>query len=238
MGIFSVVEWATSSAWRGRKNRQHANDVERLRARGVTAPAVVVQAIVEGSRSNVDGHFTKIRYTVDVHPAGSAPFRTSFEHWSERRGYTAVAGEIQEMAGTHVWVTYDPADPSEMIYECTEAERAANQAEADLDARRLAFNAIAQPLEELRERGTPATAVVVGFEDLHLPYPRRQSGAIRLHVDVATPNGGSYGAVIPALIATAAYGRYATGRRVFVRVDAHRPDRVVLDSVRNRDLPL
>lgn len=237
MSILGVADWAASSLWRGRKRRQFEQEAAALRARGVTAPAVVVSAKHRGERSSDDGHEIRIRYTVDVHPPQAHPFRAEFDHWSQRRGYTAIMGEIQGEAGTHVWVTFDPADPSQMLYECTEAERAARAAEEQLEVGRGQFNAIAEPLEPLRTAGAPAEALIVLAEDLGLPYPRRQSTAMRLHVDVTPPGAATYRAAIPALITVTSLGKYSAGRRVYVRVDPRDPQRVVLDSERNRSLP-
>ena len=237
MSILGVADWAASSLWRGRKRRQFEQEDAALRARGITAPAVVVAAKHRGERSSDDGHEIRIRYTVDVHPPQAQPFRAEFDHWSQRRGYTAIMGEIQGEAGTHVWVTFDPADPSQMLYECTEAERVARAAEEQLEVGRGQFNAIAEPLEPLRTAGAPAEALIVLAEDLGLPYPRRQSTAMRLHVDVTPPGAATYRAAIPALITVTSLGKYSAGRRVYVRVDPRDPQRVVLDSERNRSLP-
>ena len=237
MSILGVADWAASSLWRGRKRRQFEQEAAALRARGVTAPAVVVSAKHRGERSSDDGQEIRIRYTVDVHPPQAQPFRAEFDHWSQRRGYTAIMGEIQGEAGTHVWVTFDPADPSQMLYECTEAERVARAAEEQLEVGRGQFNAIAEPLEPLRTAGAPAEALIVLAEDLGLPYPRRQSTAMRLHVDVTPPGAATYRAAIPALITVTSLGKYSAGRRVYVRVDPRDPQRVVLDSERNRSLP-
>ena len=102
---------------------------------------------------------------MDVHPPQAQPFRAEFDHWSQRRGYTAIMGEIQGEAGTHVWVTFDPADPSQMLYECTEAERVARATEEQLEAGRAQFNAIAEPLEPRCSTGAPAEALIVLAED-------------------------------------------------------------------------
>jgi hypothetical protein len=235
--MFGLVDWFVSFLFRRRRDRREAAARDALRARGITAPALVVGATMHQERRSEAGHQIRIKYTVDVHPPNAVPFRASFHHWADRRGYTTMLGELQGEAGKHIWVTYDPADPTQMIFEYEEAERAAKEAEALLDARRLEFNALAEPLDALRTTGTPAEAVVVQFEDLQLPYPRRQSTAVRLHVDVTSPGGDTYRAVIPGLFATSAFAKYGEGRRVFVRVDPLDPQRVVLDSERNANLP-
>lgn len=93
-------------------------------------------------------------------------------------------------------------------------------------------------MEPLRTTGAPAEALIVLAEDLGLPYPRRKSTAMRLHVDVTPPGAATFRAAIPALITLTAMPKYATGRRVYVRFDPRDPERVVLDKERNATLPL
>lgn len=234
--ILTITDFLASTLWRNRKNRKQAEYVAALRARGVLAPALVVSARTTERRSNVDGTFIRIDYTVDVHPNGRPPFRAEFEHWSDRRGFTAIMGELVGEAGKHIWVTFDPSNPADMIFEYEEAERVALAREADLDARRTVFNAAGQPLQSLRTEGVPATATIVQVDDLDLPYPRRQSTAVILHVDVVEPGLPPYRTTIPALIGVAALTKYAAGRHVHVRVDPRDRRRAVLDSERNRSL--
>lgn len=236
--LLEIVDHVASSLWRGRANRRQEREHAALRAGGVLAPAVVVRATTHGGRSSVDGEYLKIRYTADVYPHGAAPFRAEFVHWSPRRNHTAIMGELQGEAGRQIWVTYDPANPADMIFEYDEHERVARAREADLDARRSAFNAAAEPLEPLRQQGVAAVAVIVHVEDLQLPYPRRDCTAVHLHVDVTPNGGGTYRAVIPSLISTGSLGKYSAGRQVHVRLDPRDPSRVVLDSERNRALPV
>ncbi len=236
--LLDIVDHVASSLWRGRANRKDARERDALRARGVLAPAVVVEATTRGGRSNVDGEFIKITYTVDVLPAGVEPFRARFVHWSERRGYTAVMGHLQGEVGRQIWVTYDPAAPEDMIFEYDEPERLRRLHEAELDARRAAFNAVAEPLEALKSTGVPAVAMIVHALDAQLPYPARACTVIELHLDVTPPDGPVYRAVVPALIGVGALAKYSAGRQVFVRFDPHAPLRVVLDTERNRDLPV
>lgn len=235
--IVGFFNWLASSLWGGRARRRKAREDASLRARGVIAPATVVSASTYQARSSDHGRQIKINYTVDVRPEHGAPFRTEFAHWSARRGYTAVAGKLVGEAGKQIWVTYDPENPTDMLYEYSEEDRQRGAIEWSIDERRLAFNALAEPLEPLRTSGAPADAVIVQVDDLQLPYPRRESFAARLHVDVTLQGQPTYRATIPALLSTSAASKYSAERAVFVRIDLDDPARVILDSTRNRDLP-
>jgi hypothetical protein len=134
--LLEIIDLIGSSLRRGRANRKQACTDADLRARGVLAPAVVVSASTRGGRSSVDGTFIKIRYTVDVYPQGMAPFRTEFAHMSERRSFTTVMGKIVGEAGRQIWVTFDPTNPADMVFEYDEQERIARLQAAHLEAPR------------------------------------------------------------------------------------------------------
>jgi hypothetical protein len=236
--VLGIINFFANTLWRNRANRKEERAKADLRARGVLAPARVVSAVKKSGRSNVDGTFIKIRYVLDVHPTNGAPFRAEFDHMSSRRGYTAIRGQIEGEAGKHVWVTYDPARPSDIIYEYDEQERVALMHEQQLNERRAAFVAAAEPLEPLRKSGAPGHGTIVQVDDLQLPFDQRGSSGMVLHVDV-TPESGvaPYRATIPALIADIARAKFSQGRPVYVRYDPQAPQRVVLDAERNRTLP-
>lgn len=236
--LLDIIDFVGSSLWRGRANRKQARRDGDLRARGVLAPAVVVSATTHTGRKSVDGEYIKITYVADVYPQGGQPFRSEFVHWSERRNYTAIMGEIVGEAGKQIWVTFDPSKPTDMMFECDEQQRVARWHAAELQARRDAFEAAAKPLEKLRDRGAEADAVIVHVEDLQIPYPGTNGMALQFHLDV-TPNGGApYRTVVPAIVATASLSKYSVGRQVYVRFDPQDPRRVVFDGQRNRALPV
>lgn len=236
--LLDIVDYVASSLWRGRANRKQARKDADLRARGVLAPAVVVSARTHTSRKSVDGEYIKIKYVADVYPQGGQPFRAEFVHWSERHHYTAIMGEMVGEAGKQIWVTFDPSEPTDMMFEYDEEQRIRRWQEADLQARRSAFEAAAKPLEKLRDRGAEAHALIVHVEDLQIAYPGTNGMALQFHVDV-TPNGGApYRTVVPAIVATASLPKYSVGRQVYVRFDPQDPRRVVFDSQRNRALPV
>lgn len=237
MFVFTFFDWLIGSLFRGRKNKRVASEVAALRARGVIAQAIVVGASTHQSRQNEGGKQIKIDYTVDVYPQYGTPFRAAFSSWQHRTGYTAVMGELQGEAGQQIWVTFDPADPAQMIFEYSEQARVSGRAEGVIDERRAHFNAVAEPLDQLLTTGTPAQAVIQIVEDLVLPYPKRASTAMRLHVDVSPAGGSTYRAVIPCLVALTSLAKYSAGRQVFVRFDSSNPLRVRLDSERNLALP-
>jgi len=124
-GCFFVglVIWLISLLIGGRKDAKHQVDSEALRMRGVTAPAIIVSARKGMERNLYEKQELRIDYVVDVQPEGKPVFRQSFQHWSERRGFTVVFGQLAGEAGRKIWVTYDPGDPSQMIFEYYDEER-------------------------------------------------------------------------------------------------------------------
>jgi len=230
--LVGVVIWLATS-WLGlRKSAQKIMNNEDLRKRGMTAPAVIVSArkgLAQNTRMRID-------FIVDVQPEGKPSFRQSFQHWTERRGYSAVMNELTGEAGRKIWVTYDPNNPNEMIFEYYEEDHQKMLEKQELDARRLEFNKLTEGNEELKKRGQPAEAVITRVEDLELPYPAKKSRAMRIEFDVMPTTGAKFQSEGNFLIGDVAIEKYSVGKKVYVRFDPLNPKIAVLDSERNKSL--
>ncbi|MCB0103301.1 MAG: hypothetical protein H6635_07105 [Anaerolineales bacterium] len=216
------------------EKRDAYNEV--LRGRGITAPAVVVSARHTVSRSPNGRKEMRIDYEVDVQPEGRVPFRQSFQHWTAQRNYATVLGQLVGEAGRKIWVTYDPNDPSQMIFEHYDEEHSKIIEQRDLDIRRREFNKQNEGSNELKKNGLQAEAVITRVDDLDLPYPLKQSRGMRLYFDVIPQNGEPFRSEGDALIAEIALEKYSAGTKVFVRYDPQNPERAVLDTERNKSL--
>jgi hypothetical protein len=232
----SFVGWIISGVMDNKQIEKRNAENEALRKRGVTAPAVVAFARTHMSRSPYGRKEIRIDYEVDVQPEGRTPFRQAFKHWSERRGYTAVAGQLVGEAGRKIWVTYDPNDPSQMIFEYYDEERGKIIEQQELDDRRREFNKRAEGNDDLKRRGEAAEAVITGMDDLNLPYPLKKSRAMHFRLDVTPQSGPGFRAEADALISDAAIEKYSVGKRIYVRFDPLDPKKAVLDSERNKSI--
>jgi hypothetical protein len=178
----------------------------------------------------------RIDYEVDVLPEGRAPFKQSFQHWTERRGYTAIMGQLVGEAGKKIWVTYDPNNPSQMIFEHYDQEHGQIVSEQELNARRAEFNRLTEGNEALKKTGEQAEAIITGVDDLNLPYPLKKGRAMHLYLDVIPRSGAAFRAEADVLIADTALEKYTVGRMFYVRFDPRQPGRAVLDSEMNKSM--
>lgn len=228
--------WIVSGMLDNKRQEKKRAEIEAFRQRGVMAPAIVISAR-DGMERNVHGRKERqIKYEVDVLPEGRASFRQAFDHWTEKRGFTAVMGQLVGEAGRRIWVTYDPNDPGRMLFEHYDEEHGKIVGEQELDARRMEFNKLTEGNDDLKRRGEQAEAVIVKVDDLNLPYPRKKSRAVHIHFDVMQRNGPAFRAEGDVLIADSALEKYSAGKTVYVRFDPQNPKWAILDSERNRSL--
>lgn len=232
----SFIGWILSGNMDNKRQEKKEAQNNALRKRGVTAPATVVSARTIMSRSPAGRKEIRIDYEVDVQPEGRTPFRQSFQHWEERRGYTAIAGQLVGEQGRRIWVSYDPNDPSQMIFEHDDKEHEAILKERELESRRLDFNKLAELNNEIRKSGEEAEAIITRVEDLNLEYPLKGSRAMHLWFDVMPRSGPTFQSETDALIANTALGKYSAGKKVHVKFDPRNPGRAALDGEKNKSI--
>lgn len=234
--VLSFIGWVVSGMLDNKRQEKKSADLAALREHGILAPAMVISAR-DGMDRNVLGRKERqIKYEVDVMPEGRAAFRQSFVHWTEKRGYTAIAGQLVGEAGRKIWVTYDPNEPSRIVFEHYDEEHAKLVEQQDLENRRREFNKRTEGNEELKKTGEQATAIIIGVDDLNLPYPLKNSRAVRLYFDVMPRSGSVFRAEANVLIGDVALEKYSVGKTVYVRFDHLNPQRAVLDSERNKSI--
>jgi hypothetical protein len=230
------ISWLISNVVDNRMQEKREAQNNALRKRGVTALAVVVSARKGMARSPFGRKEIRIDYEVDVQPERGTPFRQSFQYWTERRGYTAIAGQLVGEQGRKIWVTYDPNDSSQMIFEHDDKEHEKIVKEKEVDARRAEFNKLTEGNEELKKNGEQAEAVITRVDDLNLPYPLKGSRAMHLWFDVTSKTGLVFQAEANVLIVEASLQKYSVGRKVYVRFDPRQQQRAVLDTERNKSI--
>jgi hypothetical protein len=234
--LISFIGWLISGNMDNKRMEKRSAEKEALRQRGIMAPAIVLSARSTMERSVFGRKERRIDYEVDVLPDGRAPFKQSFQHWTERRGYTAVMGQLVGEAGKKIWVTYDPNDPSQMIFEHDDQEHEQIASEQELNERRAKFNKLTEGNEALKINGKQAEAIITGVDDLNLPYPLKKGRAMHLYFDVMPRDGSVFRAEGDVLIGDVALEKYSVGKTVYVRFDPNQPERAVLDSERNKSI--
>lgn len=234
--LLSFIGWLISGSMDNKRMEKRSAENAALRKRGVTAPAIVLSARSTMERSLFGRKERRIDYEVNVQPAGQAPFKHSFQHWTERRGYTAVKGQLVGEAGKKIWITYDPNNPSQMIFEHDDQEHERIISEQELNERRAEFNKLTEGNDALKVRGEQAVAFITHVDDLNLPYPLKKSRAVHICFEVTPSVGTVFRAEGDVLIGESAFDKYSVGKKVFVRFDPQNTQWAVLDSERNRNL--
>jgi hypothetical protein len=109
-----------------------------------------------------------------------------------------------------------------------------NHEEGVLNYRRGVFNKLTEGNEELKKTGEQAEAIITGVDDLNLPYPWKQGRAMHMYFDVMPRTGPIFRGEANVLIADIAVEKYSVGKTVYVRFDPRQPEKVTLDSERNK----
>ena len=202
---------------------------------GIMAPGVIVAAKVlrswgGGKHSSSSSHV--MDYEIEVAPENGLPFRIKTNEEFLGGSYTILMGEMISEHGRQVWVVYDPKD-STRAYLSHYNEK---HEEGVLNYRRGIFNKLTERNEELKKRGVQAEAVIIGVDDLNLPYPLKKGRAMHMYFDVMPRAGTVFRAEGNVLIGDAALEKYSVGKTVYVRFDPNQPEWAVLDSERNRSI--
>ncbi len=133
--VVLFIGWIISGVMSNRRQESKDAQNKELRKRGVTASAVVISARKGMGRSPSGEKEILVHYEVDVQPENGPQFRQSFKHWRADRGYTAVAGQLVSEQGRKIWVTYDPNNPAQMIFEHYDEKHENIVKQQELDAR-------------------------------------------------------------------------------------------------------
>jgi hypothetical protein len=227
----AITWWVISSIIDGRIRDQRAARKIALRKRGVTTPAVIVSARRNmftlrppGTASNE----RKLIFEVDVQHAGHSPFRATFQDWIQEHNYTYANMQRMDFIGRKIWVTYDPNNPSDMVFEYFDEERESVLERNAWNERRAAFERLDKENRALFKTGVEAPAVIIEAEDLDLAHQFENTKVMRLKLEITSELGSPYQAETQAMIATASLGKYSVGKKVIIKYDPRDSTRVTL----------
>ncbi len=226
--VLLFVGWIISGVMDNRLNDKREAQNNALRKRGVTSPAVVVSARKNMSRSPFGRKEIRIDYEVDVQPQGQPSFRQSFQNWTTKTSFTAINNQLVDEVGRRIWVTYDPNDKKQMIFEYYDSEREKILAQKEWNSRRASFEKQEKQNQALRNDGEEAVATILEAEDLGLAYQWENAVSMRLKFEVTPKSGSSFHAETQGLIGTASLEKYSVGKKVYVKFDPREPARVAM----------
>lgn len=227
----AVTWWVISSIIDGRIRDQRAARKADLRKRGVTGPAVIVSARRNmftlrppGTASNE----RKLIFEVDVQPEERKSFRITFQDWIHEFNFTYVNMQRMDVVGRKIWVTYDPNNPSDMVFEYFDEDREKVLAANAWNERRASFQKLNKENQKLFKTGVEAPAIILEAEDLDLAHQFDKAKVMRLKLEVAPKLGSPYQAETQAMIAEASLEKYSPGKKVIVKYDPRDSTRVTL----------
>jgi hypothetical protein len=219
--VVIVVVMVVLLIWFGKRNakkfsQERQAQISTLRKNGITAPAMIVSAqngVVLGSNND---QRLQVTFEVEVQPEGHPAFITTFKDWleiSQYQGFVAGAARTQDV-GRKIWVTYDPNDVNQMMFEYYDEDR-------KYKLGRPIFEQIDRRNKGLRETGIEAPATILEAEDLKLTNilerDHLQQTIMRLKLEIKPEGEVSYQAETQALIANASLPKYMVGKKVYVK---------------------
>jgi hypothetical protein len=221
--VILVSIWLTRSNMRTSDAFDQARQarLNELRKRGITAPAVVVTSRVGGK----DGHTMQVKFEIDVQPEGLPAFSAAFQDWLNAGGNFTPNRDRPEDVGKKIWVTYDPANPSEMMFEYYDYAR-------KYILGRPKFNEVEKRDAQLRKTGEEAVAVILETEDLELTddveKEQLQKTTMRLKLEVTPKSGESYQAEAQGMFVNSGLHKYVVGKKVIVKFNPLDKNQVAL----------
>jgi hypothetical protein len=229
VGVILLAVWILRSNAQDAKkyNQQREEKAAVLHKNGITSPATIRSArngIVKGSKNN---QRMLVTFDVEVQPEGRAAFQTTFQDWIGISQHTTfVAGsERTKDAGRTIWVTYDPNDVSQIMFEYYNENR-------KYMLGRPIFERMEKTNKTIRETGEKASAIILEAEDMELANvvekDHLQQTIMRLKLDVTPQNGESYKAETQALFANSSLGKYTAGKKVYVKFNPQDKTQVAL----------
>jgi hypothetical protein len=222
-GLLAIWIIRKNTADRKIRYQKRFEQLSALRKKGVTAPAAVLSA-KNGVRSGSDSgsQETLITFQLEVQPEGRTAFQSTFRDWVPGRGYRHRTDDV----GRKIWVTYDPKDTSQMMFEHYDEDRKHALGRGDFDKMQKKYDVI-------RQTGEEAIAVILETEDLELTNiierDHLQQTIMRLKLEVTLKDGQTFHAQSQALIANASLHKYGTGKKVYVKIDPQDKTQAALD---------
>lgn len=192
-----------------------------LRKRGITAPATVITSRVGGK----NGHIMQVKFEVEVQPEGQPAFRTTFEDWLNAGGNFQANRDRPEDVGKKIWITYNPSNPTEMMFEYYDYAR-------KYILGRPIFEKIEKRNAQLRKTGEEAVAVILGTEDLELTddveKEHLQKTIMRLKIEVTPKTSEPYQAEVQGMFFNSGLHKYQVGKKVIVKFNSQDKMQVAL----------
>lgn len=217
-----------------RDNKKYKQETQeranQLRAKGITAPAVIISAkngIVQGAKNN---QRMLVTFEVEVQPEGRPAFQTTFKDLVPVGSSYSTWGDRPQDVGRKIWVTYDPNDITQIMFEYYDEKR-------KYMLGRPAFDQMEKRNKSIRETGEEAVGTILETEDLEITNvierDHLQQTIMRVKLEIVPQNGQPYKAETQALFVNASLPKYQKGKKVIVKFNPQ--DRTQVALIRSMD---
>ena len=194
-----------------------------LRKRGITAPATIVSAKNGIVNSGSGNRLMQMTLEVEVQPEGRSKFVATFKDWLPVGRHFVSWGDRPEEVGKKIWVTYNPEDVTEMLFEYHDKDRKYY----------LGYPAFAKLEKQnivIRKTGEEAIATILEVEDLELvhSYHKEMKSVLRLKLEVFPKAGEPFQAEVQNTFMNAGLHKYTVGKKVTVKFNPQDKTQVAL----------
>jgi hypothetical protein len=165
-------------------------------------------------------------FEVEVQPEDQPAFRATFhDSLSVSQNEYFNSGDGSKNAGRKIWITYDPNNTSQMIFEHYDSDH-------EYILKRSAFERLERRNKEIRQMGEEALATILEADDLKITNPverdHLQQTIMRLKLEVSLKDASSYQAEAQGLFANASLRKYSAGKKAYVKFNPLDKTQVVL----------
>ncbi len=217
--------WIIYSNLTGAKKYQQGRQAKLndLRKRGITAPATVISA-KNGIVNSSSGHrVMRMTLEVEVQPEGRSKFVTTFKDWLPVGRHFVSWGDRPEEVGKKIWITYNPNDVTEMLFEHYDKDHKyylGYPAFAELEKQNIV----------IRKTGEEAIATILEVEDLELVHSnhKEMKSVLRLKLEVTPKAGEPFQAEAQNTFMNAGLHKYTVGKKVTVKFNPQDKTQVAL----------
>ncbi|MBK8825088.1 MAG: hypothetical protein IPN58_21525 [Anaerolineales bacterium] len=213
--------------WIFYSNKNHRQGIQLklkdLRKRGITAPATIISAKNGTVNSGSGNRLMHMTLEVEVQPEGRSKFVATFKDWLPVGRHFVSWGDRPEEVGKKIWVTYNPEDVTEMLFEYHDKDRKYF----------LGYPAFAKLEKQnvvIRKTGEEAIATILEVEDLELvhSYHKEMKSVLRLKLEVTPKAGEPFQAEVQNTFMNAGLHKYTVGKKVTVKFNPQDKTQVAL----------
>ncbi len=197
--------------------------------RGITAPANIVslRSLAHYRKLSGGPYRVQVEFDVEVMPGGQPSFRSVFQHWLPISGRNEAGEAIRRLeAEPRIWVTFDPSDPSQIIFDHSDSEHEQVLVIREKVKKRNHFIDMEKESIQVRETGEETLAIVLEVEELGVEdeKEKREGKAVRIKFKVTPQTGADFESETFAMVAHESLPKFRTGTQVYVKLDPRKPE--------------